>query len=354
MPVTIRTLSLRSPWSVSHGTTTSREAVFVDLEPGLGEAPIVPYYPYTTSAVRDWIEHVEPLLEPDTDVPPESVLARLPEGPPPARSALDCALHDRWASNRGMPLAQALGIDVSTLPLSSISIGIPDDEDSFAQSLERVADWPIIKLKLGTGSIERDLSIVRTARRHSSARLFVDANGAWTQDEAPSIISALGGELGVEVVEEPLKSRLPEAWHALRSRLPDDVPLLIADESVQHDDDVRNLAGAADGINVKIAKAGGLYPARQLIALAREHGMRVLIGCMIETSLGVTAAANLAALADFADLDGHLQLDYDPFHGVKVERGRIILPQRPGLGVVPGSMGREAGGIAGGALAVKT
>ena len=327
-----RTLHLRTPWTVSRGTSTSREAIILDLEPGLGEAPIVPYYPYTTSVVREWLERVESLRGAVNDEHPAQVLGRVPEGPPPARCALDCAVHDRWAQRLGVPLFEALGLDEARMPVTSISIGIPADDEHFAASLERVADWPLIKLKLGSGNLPRDLSLVRMARRAGTARVIVDANGAWTEDEAVRAIPSLG-ELGVELVEEPLRRREPEAWRRLRSRLPHDVPLLAADESVQSAEDVRALAGAADAINVKIAKAGGVLPALKLIQLAHDHDMKVLLGCMIETSLGITAAAHLAPLADFADLDGHLHLRDDPFEGVRIESGSIFLPERPGLGV---------------------
>ncbi len=338
MRVSERTLELRTPWTVSHGTSTHRTNVFVDLGDGLGEAPIVPYYPYDVAIVQSWLRDALAYVARKPDTLPGDVMAALPEGPPPARSALDMALHDRLARQAGVPLYRLLELDPVVLPLSTITVAIPSNEEEFNSALERVASWPLLKIKLGSGSLEQDVRLATLARDHFPGQICVDANGGWTVDEAARMLALLG-EMNVSFVEEPLRDQQLEPWAELRQRRRPGWPPVLADESMQSSQDIERLGPYIDGINVKLAKMGGLTSALAAMRDAKARGLKVLLGCMVESSLGVTAAAHLAPLADFADLDGHLQLSNDPYAGVRVEKGIIELPKVPGLGVTPGSQG---------------
>lgn len=327
-------LRLKTPFRIAHGTSTTRTNVLVRLGDGVGEGALPPYYPHTFEEVKTYLEDLDPdALLGDDPLALEDALDRLPPGPAPARAALDLALHDHWGRQLGHPLYRLWGLNPARTPRSSITLSIPEALDDLPAQIEALAAFPLLKLKLGTGDPARDEAIVRTARETTDASLCIDANGAWSLDEAAQIIPRLAA-YDVLFVEQPLPKDDVDAWPRLRRRLPDDAPPLVADESVQSAADILALAGAIDGVNLKLAKAGGLRATRRMIALARALGLRVMLGCMIESSIALTAAAHLAPLVDFADLDGALHLANDPFEGMTMDRGRLTLPDRPGLGVV--------------------
>ena len=326
-------LELRTSFHTAHGADTTRTNVLARLGSGLGEAGLPPYYPHSVEDVCAYLNALEPgpLLADDLTL--EDAVDCLPPGPAPARAAADCALHDHWARQLGHPLYRLWGLNPTRAPRTSVTLSLPGDLGAFRERLRARRGWPVLKLKLGSGDVKKDEALVRLAREETEARLGVDANGGWSLGEAARLIPRLA-PLNLLFVEQPIADEAPEAWRALRQQLPPGAPPLIADESVQSARDIVRLSGLADGVNVKLAKAGGLRPARQWIAVARALGMKVLLGCMIESRVAVTAAAHLAPLADFADLDGHLNVANDPFDGLEVERGAIRLPERPGLGVV--------------------
>jgi L-alanine-DL-glutamate epimerase-like enolase superfamily enzyme len=204
----------------------------------------------------------------------------------------------------------------------------------FTASTSAERAYKLIKLKLGSGDWRTDWRLVKIAREETAAPLCVDANGGWSVDDSLAIIPRLA-EMGIVFVEQLIAKDNLAGWRTLRESLPGKHPPLIADESVQGVESVPPLVGIADGINVKLAKCGGLRPARQMILLTRAYGMKVMIGCMVESSVAVTAAAQLAPLADFADLDGNLLITNDPYRGLRVDAGRVTLPDAPGLGVKP-------------------
>lgn len=326
-------LHLKTPFRIAHGESRVRRNIFVRLGDGIGEGALPPYYEHTEESVSAYLATVDPVaLIGEDPFSLESALDRIPAGPAPARAALDIALHDHWAQDLRQPLYRLWGLDADRSPVSTFTLSIPDTFDSFRERLNEVAGFPFLKLKLGAGDPEKDLEIVRFARRHTAADLCVDANGAWPVETAARLIPALAG-LDVRFIEQPLAAGDAESWRRLRSLLPSGMPPLIADESVRTSRDVLPLAGAADGINIKLTKAGGLREARRMITLARALDMQVMIGCMIESAVGLTAAAHLAPLADYADLDAGLLLADDPFAGMTLENGRIRLPTGPGLGV---------------------
>ncbi len=333
------TLKLKTPFRIAHGTSLARDSVLVHLGDSVGEGPIMPYSGYTQAEVVAYLQNLDlEVLLGNDPLALEDILNRLPSGPAPARNAIDIALHDFWAKQLGHPLYRLWGLNPARIPLSSITISIPEDEAELRQQVQAVADFPMIKLKLGTGDLKADEAIVRVVREETTARLCVDANSAWNVDEAAHIIPRLAA-YDLLFIEQPVHQGDVKNWHRLRALLPTDTPPLIADESVQQAGDIPALAGGADGINIKLTKAGGLRAARRMITLARTLGLQVMLGCSNESSVGITAAAHLAPLVDFADLDGNLNLANDPYLGVRMEQGKLRLPQRPGLGVTRKSEG---------------
>ncbi len=342
MQITVRplALTLETPFKLSYGATTVRENVLVQVDDGtftgVGEAAVVPYTGETPARVSAYLN--DPAVEAalgENALWLEDALDRLPPGESSAaRAALDMALHDLWGQHLGQPLFRLWGLNPARSPRSSFTIAMDDDEADYRARLRAAAQHGLIKLKLGSGGWRDDLERVRIARDEVAVPLCVDANGGWFAEDGLAIIPRLAG-LGVIFVEQPVARDDLDGWRALRDGLPGERPPLIADESVQGVDSVPPLAGLADGINIKLAKCGGLRAARQMIALARAYGLRVLLGCMVESSVAVTAAAHLAPLADFADLDGNLLITNDPYQGARVVGGVVHLPDAPGLGVTP-------------------
>src|SRR5712692_235056 len=242
-----------------------------------------------------------------------------------ARAALSAALHDLVGKQLGQPVWRLWGLDPARAPRSSFTIGL-DTPEKMRQKVFEASSYPILKIKLGT---DRDEVILKTVRDATDKPLRVDANAGWTRERALQMLPLLK-EQGVEFVEQPLPPDDLEGLAALRRRgiLP-----VVVDESCIVASDIPRLSGVVDGINIKLAKCGSLREALRMIATARAHGMLVMVGCMIETSLGITAAAHFTPLVDAADLDGAALSANDPFVGATIEGGQIRLPTGPGLGV---------------------
>jgi L-alanine-DL-glutamate epimerase-like enolase superfamily enzyme len=257
----------------------------------------------------------------------EHGLARALRGNPSARAAVSAALHDLAGKRLGVPLYRMWGLDPSASPRTSFTIGIAPDEETLRARVREAASYPILKIKLGTAWDER---IVRLVRELEPAKVLrVDANAAWTPKHALAMIPLLR-EQGVEFVEQPLPAHDVAGLRFVRER---SVLPIIADESCLVSTDIPGLVGAVDGINIKLAKCGGLREALRMIATARAHGMLVMCGCMVESSLGITAAAHLAPLLDYADLDGAALVANDPYVGASVVGGVVRIPDQAGLGV---------------------
>lgn len=333
------TLQLGSPFVISHGTSTARQNVLVCLRlgqnEGVGEAALAPYYGITPADVSAYVNQLDLnalLAELEENWTLQATLDRLPPGPGPARAAVDMALHDWWGRQLGYPLYQLWGLSPAHAPLSSLTIGIQQSLDALRHRLRQTQEFPVIKLKLGTGDLAADEAMVRVAREETTARLCVDANSAWSLAEAVQVIPRLAA-YDLDFVEQPLPEHAGDDWHRLHQRLPAGSPPIIADESVKGPADVLALAGSVDGVNIKLAKAGGIREAQRMITLARGMGIKVMLGCMVESSVGLTAAAHLAPLVDWADLDGNLDVVNDPYSGARMSQGRLALPPVPGLGV---------------------
>jgi L-alanine-DL-glutamate epimerase-like enolase superfamily enzyme len=245
-----------------------------------------------------------------------------------ARAAVSAALHDLVGKRLGVPVHRLWGLDPAASPRTSFTIGIAPDEPTLRAWVEEAAPYHVLKIKLGSAWDERIMRVVREVA--PDARLRVDANAAWTPKHALRMIPFLR-ELGVEFVEQPLPAHDVEGLRFVRER--STLPIL-ADESCLVSSDIPRLAGAVDGINIKLAKCGGLREALRMVATARAHGMLVMCGCMVESSLGITAAAQLAPLLDYADLDGAALVANDPYVGATISGGEIRLPTAAGLGVV--------------------
>ncbi len=304
---------------------------------GIGEAAPARYYGESRElaavALGTWAPQLgdDPLALEALEARLDSVLA----GQRAARAALDMALHDWIGKRLGLPVWRLLGLDPTTVPASCVTLGLAEAAE-MEEKLASVRDFPFLKVKLGAPG---DVESLRLVRRGYGGRIQVDANGAWSAAEAVRVLRAIE-PLGIELVEQPVARADLDGlrWVRERSGIP-----VFADESVHDLADVGNLAGRVDGVNLKLMKTGGLRAALRMIHAARALGLRVMLGSMVESSLALSAAAQLAPLADYLDLDGHWLLADDPFDGAPRERGVIALSAQPGLGVVPAGV---AGGVA--------
>ena len=329
------TLTLETPFRIAHGASEARHNVLVRISDGehegVGEAAPVRQHHETQALVLDYLASLAASWPPTDDVfQLEENLAALPPGSQTARAALDIALHDLIGKKLGVPLYRLFGLNPERAPQTSYTIGLGTVEEVQAKARAAAADFPILKLKLDHDT-EHTLALVRAVRAATDARLVADANCAWTQDQALQLLPALA-DLGLEWIEQPLAEEDLDGLRRIHQASP--LPIF-ADEPVRTARDIPRLADCVDGINIKVHKAGGLREALRLIAVARAYDLQVMLGCMVETSVGITAAAHLAPLVDWADLDGNLQVTNDPFAGVRVEQGCLILPDGPGLGVEP-------------------
>ena len=333
MTVSPLDLTTRHEFRIARGGQKNWDHLVVTLEHdgrvGRGEVPATAYYGENAATARAALAAWEPLLPGDPwdgDTFERRAFAVL-NGQRAAWCALDTALWDLRAQVAGVPLWRLLGLDAAAMPLSSFTLGLADWEET-ARKLDEAKNYPILKIKVGSAD---DLRTVERIRERSSQALRVDANGGWTRDQALRLLPALAG-LGVEFVEQPLPPEDLEglAWLHRRSPLP-----LYVDEGCHLATDVAKLCDRASGLVVKLAKTGGPTEALRLVHAARAHGLSLMLGCMVESSLGITAAAHLGPLFDTLDLDGHWLLASDPFEGVGGGEGRLTLPARPGLGVVP-------------------
>ena len=322
------TLDLKTTFRVAHGASDQRHNVLVYLDDGIGEAAAVPYYGETQQGIIEYLATVPDLGDDPFDM--DAVLSRRPPGSRAARSAIDQALHDLWGKKLGQPLYKLFGLNPNKLPLTSFTIGI-DEPDVMAEQA-KAAEYPIIKIKLGS---EKDEAIVAAIRNVTNAKLLVDVNAGWSRERALHIIPRLV-DYDLELVEQPLAVEDVEGYFWLKEKLRAQnvhIPIF-ADETAKTSHDVVKLAGAVDGVVVKTMKSEGIREALRMIHTARAHDMQVMLGCFVESSVGVTAAAHLTPLCDYADLDGPLLIKNDPYNGLQYEGAKLILPEEPGIGVV--------------------
>ena len=331
----VATLRTKHPFNIAIGDQLEEPVVWVRLSSddgavGWGEANPVPYYSETAESVCAALEVyrrvVEAACDPFAVQEIESACAQDLPGNASARAALSAALYDLMGKRVGLPLHRMWGLDPSRCPLTSYTIGI-DELDVIRAKVREAAAYPILKIKVGTDHDEEILSAVRDEA--PGVKIRVDANTAWSPQQAVESIERLA-RFDLEFVEQPVAPQDLEGLRFVRERsaLP-----IIADESCLTSIDIPRLAGAVDGINIKLAKCGGPSEALRMIHTARAHNLSVMLGCMLESSLGIAAAAQLAPLVDYADLDGAALLAEDPFDGFSIAGGRIHLSAEPGLGV---------------------
>lgn len=326
-------LPLRHAFTISHGTTTLQHTLLVELREGnlrgFGEgAPGKAYTQFTVESMRQALENARPKIEQWTIQDPATLWDALAPDLGANRFALcglDEAAHDLWGKQQGQPVWKLWGLELKNLPLSDYTIGI-DPIDKMVAKMKEFDGWPIFKIKLGT---QDDLAIVRELRRHTDAIFRIDANTAWTAEQTLAIAPELK-RLGVEFIEQPLS---PNDWDGMRQLFAKSALPIIADESCLTEQDVARCAGYFHGINIKLTKAGGLTPARRMIAQARELGLRVMVGCMNESTVGISAIGQLLPLIDYVDMDGAALLARDAAIGVRLEKGRAIFPNENGLGI---------------------
>lgn len=325
-------LRLRHTFTISRGSSDVVPVLIAALEhegiTGYGETSPYGYYGQDMASVRAGIESLAPWLASQDPRAYRLLLAeaaqRLGKNTQ-ALCAIDLAIHD-WVGKRlGIPVYELFGLNNRGIPPTTYTIGIDTIEKMIAK-LEEFPGFPIYKIKLGT---DRDIEIVRALRKVTNAVFRVDANCAWTPEQTIENAKQLK-DLNVEYIEQPMPPERLADMQAVyeKSALP-----LVADENCVLPEDVPNLRGRFHGINIKLVKCGGLQPALRMIALARTFGMKIMIGCMIESSNLCTAAAHLGSLVDYLDLDGPLLVGNDPFDGMKIDKGMITLSRAPGLGV---------------------
>jgi L-alanine-DL-glutamate epimerase-like enolase superfamily enzyme len=324
------------PFVIARGGSTEHRLIRVrvrddDGVEGWGEAAPNRFYGETADTALGALARLAPIVEACDPWMLEDIEAELNRAlrfNGSVKSAISAALHDLVGKRLGVPVYRLWGLDPSRAPLSSFTIAIAASDAELRERVAQAASYPVLKVKLGT---DRDEQIIRTVRDAAPDKVLrVDANAAWSPKHALRMVDVLV-ECGVEYVEQPVAAHDLDGMRFVRerSKLP-----VIADESCVTSTDIPRVVGVADGINIKLSKCGGLREALRMIAIARAHGMLVMAGCMIETSLGITAAAHFAPLLDYADFDGAALLADDPYRGATIEGGRIIVSDRPGLGVV--------------------
>ena len=323
------------PFVIARGGATEHRLIRVcisddDGVEGSGEAAPNRFYGETADTALGALARLAPIVEtlnPWALEDAEAELNRALRFNGSVKSAISAALHDLAGKRLGVPLYKLWGLDPAKAPLSSFTIAIAASEKELRQRVAQAESYPVLKIKLGT---DHDEDIIRTVHNAAPSKVLrVDANAAWSAKQALRMIDVLV-ECGVEYVEQPLPPHDLDGLRFVRDR---SVLPVIADESCVVASDIPKLVGVVDGINIKLSKCGGLREALKMIATARSHGMLVMAGCMIETSLGITAAAHFAPLLDYADFDGAALLADDPYVGATIAGGKIVIPDGPGLGV---------------------
>jgi L-alanine-DL-glutamate epimerase-like enolase superfamily enzyme len=327
------TIELKHPFTISTSSRTTTPAMIVEIEKdgivGYGEASMPPYLGETQNSAEtffskiDWSRYSDLFLLEDI----LSEISILAAGNKAAKAAVDIALYDWMGKVLGQPLHRLWGLNPGALHETSFTIGI-DRPEVVRERVAAANGFHIYKVKLGGETDKETIAAVRSA---TDKPLRVDVNQGWTdREEALAMCEWLAG-MGVEFVEQPLPvDRYDDAyWLHERSPIP-----IIADESVGGVDDIRRALGAFDGINVKLMKAGGLRESHTMILVAKSLGLRVLLGCMTETSCAISAAAQLAPLADWIDLDGAALIANDPFDGATIVDGRLRMPTGNGIGAI--------------------
>ena len=324
-------LPFKYPFTISRGTKTHQPSLVVELEhmgvKGYGEAPAIGYYNIPVEKMIEDIERKKTFIEKFAFTEPERYWHYLHHLFPQNNflvCALDMAAWDMYGKMRKQPLHKLWGLNFENTPLCDYTIGI----DSIEKMVEKMEQkpWPIYKIKLGT---DNDIEIVKALRQKTNAIIRVDANAAWSVDEALEKIPVLK-EMGVEFVEQPLAK---DDWDGMKQLFKDSTLPLIADESCVVENDVEKCVEHFHGINIKLTKCSGITPAKRMIEKAKQLDMKVMVGSMNESTIGSAAIAHLLPMLDYVDMDGPLLLAEDIATGISFDNGKVIVSGKPGLGI---------------------
>lgn len=324
-------LKFRHPFTISKGTKTHQPTLIVELEhmgiKGYGEAPAIAYYNIPVEKMISDLEAKKTMVEKFAFTDPERYWHYLHHLFPDNHflvCALDIAAWDIWGKLKKKQLYELWGGDITNNPVCDFTIGI----DSIEKMVEKMKErpWPVYKIKVGTAD---DIAIVQTLRNHTDAVFRVDANAAWDLDTALKLIPQLK-ELGVELVEQPLAK---DNWEGMRILYNKSVLPLYADEACVYEQDVEKCKDHFHGINIKLTKCSGITPARRMIRKARELDLKIMVGCMNESTVGAAAIAHLLPFIDHVDMDGPLLLEEDLASGIGYDYGKISYSGKPGLGI---------------------
>lgn len=328
----VRDLYLKHTFTIAHQSRDVQDTIIVMLEDdgfyGLGETTTNPFYGMSAENICDRLEASKDIVEKREWKSPEDLWEMSREifmDNPFAQCALDMAAWDLFTKRKGQKLYEFLGLDPQKIPVTNFTIGIDSIEKMVAKMKE--VDWPLYKIKLGT---DHDLEIIRELRKHTSSTFRIDANCAWTAEQAIKNSEELA-KLNVEFMEQPLgKDDLEGMKEVYKySKLP-----VIADESCIVESDVKKCHGLFHGINVKLVKAGGITPGLRMIHEAKSLGMKTMVGCMTESSIGISAIAHIAPLLDYVDMDGAMLLKEDIAKGVEITPQKVTFPEQNGIGAV--------------------
>ncbi len=328
--LSISTLSLPlvHPFRIASGEESIATTALLRLRwngiEGVGEATPVDRYGESVESVAAYFA-----ANPPAGDDPSRLEALLhPAIPASARAGLDLALHDLIGKVLDKPLYALLGLDPARTPITSFTIGIADPDETL-RKVDEVASHPILKIKLGSGSDAEQVETIAAIRARYGGAIRIDANEGWDVERAARILRELE-RYDIEFCEQPIPAGSPDGLRAVRERT--SIPI-VTDEDSLVAEDLPRLYGCVDGVNVKLAKCGGIRGALAMIHTARAMGLKVMLGCMVESAIAATAAAHLSPLVDWADIDGPFLTASDPFEGVAYDRGKLLLPSAPGLGV---------------------
>lgn len=330
------TLKFKRPFSIAHGSRDSTPVVFTKIEhdgfAGYGEASMPPYLGENHETVLKFLSRAQKVLKNfpdpfDIDVI-LSAVDEMEEGNNAAKASVDIALQDLAGKIQNKPCHELFGADKNKNLFTAYTIPM-DGPAGIKSRVEEAKDYKILKVKLGSSD---DKKLIDEIRKHTDKEFFVDVNEAWNDKHfALDMLHWLAGKKCL-FAEQPVPKEMTDetAWLSEKSPVP-----IIADEAIKRLPDVEKAMGVYSGINIKLMKCTGLNEARKMISLARNYGMKIMLGCMSETSCAVSAAAQIAPFADWIDLDGPLLIKEDYFDGVKFSEGKIILNDLPGIGVTP-------------------
>lgn len=325
-------LHLKHVFTLATGSRSTTPVMLTELEfdnvTGYGEASMPPYLGESHETAKSFLSKVD-LTRFDSPFLMEDILnyiELLAPGNYAAKASVDIALHDLVGKLMKQPWYRIWGLNPDNTPDTSFTIGI-DKPEIVKIKVSEASPYNILKVKLGQGN---DREMIETVRSETDKPICVDVNQGWTDKKKALDMAHWLKDQGVVFIEQPMAKALRDdiSWLTKNSPLP-----IIADEALQTINDFKDIQGIYNGVNIKLMKCGGLRAAYIMIKMAKTLGMKVMIGCMTETSCAVSAAAQLSPLADWADLDGNLLIDNDIYEGVTITNGKITLPDRPGIGI---------------------